>query len=392
MRKTVKWCYVERGACMLALIGIVAGCIISCNSEPKKQESAPLRLMAPIPSSTWKTIPGKEWYFTATRPMPVKPGDTVLVGAEYNEISLNDINGLPGKPIVFIRVGAMARVGARHYGNPMVVQRCSYLVFDGFEVGPDSGYAAQGWNIQSSHNIEIRNSVVKNANVGFFTNPATGHFPNIWIHDVTVKNINDKNHTSFDEAFYIGRTSGQSPEVNSFENLIIENVILEDIGGDGFQIANGKNIIVRNCKAYRVGTNKINDQWFVYFNGGGTSGLWENNYAEDCTGTPFQILGTGSVTFRNNTAVRCATGDKQDGFYIRQSFPTLQVRLLGNKIDKVNRNWITQVTPGLVIEDKGNSFGAVVQPPITRVDSVARSLYDSVVKRNRADREFINRP
>ena len=159
------------------------------------------------------TVPSNygEWYYPDSRPFPAKPGDTVLVDAEYSHIGLYNLHGLPGKPIVFMRVGGKARVGKSNLGNAMITARCSYLVFDGFEVGhenPDgNSYSAQGWNIQSSHNLEIKNFILKNANIGFFTNPADGHYPNIYIHNGIVKNILDKNNTNFDEAFYIGELS-----------------------------------------------------------------------------------------------------------------------------------------------------------------------------------------
>lgn len=343
-----------------------------------------MRLAATAPTNNWKRVPKNasgEWFYRGIK-FPASPGDTIMVEGDYTYIEINDLAGLPGKPIVFISPNR-SRVGYKTAGNAIIIQRCSYVVFDGFIAGPDSGYAAQGWNIQSSHNIEIRNFTVQNANIGFFTNPATGHYPNIFIHHGTVKNIRDAKNSNFDEAFYIGRTSGQSLVDNSFPNLRIEDNIIENIGGDAIQIANGVNVSVKRNKIKNFGVNKINDQWFGILCGGGTSGVFEDNILANGTGTPFQILGTGDVVFRYNTATGCATGDRQDGFYIRQSFPTLRVKLEGNKIDKVNRAWVHQVTPGLVVEEKGNVFGApVVVPPVEA--TVPKSQYDALMKEYKA--------
>lgn len=379
---------------------IFAACIIlaaSCNQQGKEQ----VRYAAPAPTNTWKKIPKNasgEWFYRGTK-FPAQPGDTIMVDPDYTYIEINDLHGSEGKPIVFI-APAGTKVGYKTAGNAMIIQRCSYLVFDGFTVGPDSGYAAQGWNIQSSHNIEIRNFILKNANIGFFTNPASGHFPNIYIHDGIVKNIRDKENKNFDEAVYIGRTSGQSLEVNSFPNLRIEDVSFDNIGGDAIQIANGVNVSVKRNKITNYGQNKINDQWFAILCGGGTSGVFEDNIITGGSGTPFQILGTGEVTFKNNTAINTGTGAaNQDAFYIRQSFPTLRVKLIGNKVDRKSRNWITEVTPGLVVEDKGNVFGQPVPPPVVRVDSVSRRSYDSVLSLltaatlwRKQTTDYINRP
>lgn len=346
------------------------------------------------------TVPSNygEWYYPDLiqtnglyeRKFPAKPGDTVLVDAEYTHIGLYNLHGQPGKPIVFLRVGGKARVGKNNLGNAMITARCSYLVFDGFEVGHDNpdgkSYSAQGWNIQSSHNIEIKNFIVKNANIGFFTNPADGHYPNLYFHDGEVRSIRDKNNSNFDEAFYIGRTSGQSLAVNTFANLRIENVNLYDLGGDGFQLANCVNFSVKNCRVYRAGLNKINDQWFAYLCGGNSSGTFENVYAEDCSGTPFQVLGTDKVRFINAVAKNCGFGAaNQDAFYLRQSGAALTVEIKNCKVDRKSRSWVFLASPTIKLDTAGNIFGGPVTGdstpviiPTAPVDSVTKASFDSL--------------
>jgi len=335
-----------------------------------------------------KTVPKNgagEWYYRGV-PFPANPGDTILLQGDYTYIEINDLNGLPGKPIVFIKTGQRSKVGYLTNGNSMIIQRCSYLVIDGVEVGNDvdGKFNEQGFNIQSSHNIEIRNSIIKNSKIGLFTNPASGHYPNIYFHHNTIKNIGDALKQNFDEAIYIGKTDGTSPTVASFPNLRIEDNEFTNIGGDAIQIANGVNVSVKRNRISNYGQNKINDQWFGILCGGGTSGTFEDNVLTNGSGTPFQILGTGLVTFRNNTAINTGTGaTNQDAFYIRQSFPTLTVRLIGNKVDVKSRNWITEVTPGLVIENTNNQFGGtitdtvIITPPTGQ--TVPKAQYDSLL-------------
>lgn len=297
------------------------------------------------------------WYYR-NGGFPAKAGDTILLQGDYAYIEIRNLKGLPSKPIVFIGNGSN-KVGFKA-SNAFILSNCSYIVIEGIIVGGanDVSYAEQGFNIQSSDNLEIKNITLQNAKVGFFTNPASGHYPNIYIHHNLIRNISDKLKSNFAEAFYIGKTDGTNPSIVSFPNLRIEDNVLRDIGGDGIQIANGINVSVKRNKIYNYGFHKINSQWFGLLCGGGTSGVFEGNYLEKGTGTPFQILGTGNVTFRNNIAKNTGFGaNTQDAFYIRQSFPTLRVILIGNKVDVKSRNWITEVTAGLIVEEVCNIFG-----------------------------------
>jgi hypothetical protein len=321
------------------------------------------------------------WYYR-NGGFPAVAGDTILLQGDYAYIEIRNLKGLPSKPIVFLGNGSN-KVGYKA-SNAFILSACSHIVIDGMIVGGanDSSYAEQGFNIQSSDNLEIKNITLQNAKVGFFTNPATGHYPNIFIHHNLIRNISDKLRSNFSEAFYIGKTDGTSPSIVSFQNLRIEDNVLRDIGGDGIQIANGINVSVKRNKIYNYGFHKINSQWFGLLCGGGTSGSFEDNYLEKGTGTPFQILGTGDVTFKYNIAKNTGFGaNTQDAFYIRQSFPTLRVRLIGNKVDTKGRDWITEVTPGLIVEELCNVFGSVVTVPTPTpiVPTVTKAYHDSVV-------------
>lgn len=342
----------------------------SCNQQ-KQQEA--YRAAAPVPTSTWKKIPKDidgGWYYNASKPFPAKPGDTVLLEASYDFISLNDVNGTAAKPIVFISQGG-TKVGYRikdGRGASMLTQRCSYLVFDGINAGNDldSTYNAQGWNLQASHNIEIRNFKLHHSEVGFFANQLTGRWPNLYIHDGEVSNINNRAKTAFGEGFYLGQTSGKDTATTSLPNVRIENINMFAIGGDGIQLANCVNAQVRNVTIDGFGLNRVDHQWFGLLVGGGTSGLFENiTMTNGGGGTPFEILGMGNVTVRNCTASNWEKGiSSQDAIYIRQSFPTLRVGLYGLRIDKKGRNWVYVATPGVVVDSSGNIFGVPVPPVI----------------------------
>lgn len=333
-----------------------------------------------------KTVPknaegGKAWYYR-NGGFPASPGDVIELQGDYDYIEIRNLSGTPDKYIEFKGTG-LNRAGF-NAANAVIFANCHYIKFNGIIIGPDDGkFAEQGFNMQGSSNMEISRCILQNAKVGFFNNTSKGHFPNVFIHHNTIRNISDPAKSNFCEAFYLGNTNGLPATENSHANLRIEDNTLVDIGGDGIQIANGINVSVKRNSITNYGFHNINDQWFGILCGGGTSGVFADNVLSKGTGTPFQILGTGDVTFSNNTAIGCATGDKQDGFYIRQSFPTLKVRLLNNKIDKVNRNWITQVTPGLVVEDKGNLFGVTVPPVDPHAGYVPQAQYDAIVEQLR---------
>jgi hypothetical protein len=376
---------------MRKIIYFFLAVVIVHSCKEKKQQPVAFRA-AFTPSSTWKKIPKDVdggWYYT--------PGDTVLLDNDYDFITINDVHGAAGKPIVFINPTGYSKVGYRikeGRGASILTQRCSYLVFHGIDAGstlPDT-YNAQGWNIQASRDLEIRNFKLHHSEVGFFTNQLTGHYPNIYIHDGEIYDINNKARTAFGEGFYIGQTSGKDLATTSLPNLRISDITMRNIGGDAIQLANCVNAQVRNVTVDGYGLNKVNNQFFGALNGGGTSCTWENVHMKNGSGTPFQILGTGQVNIRNCSAINCGTVDNlQDAFYIRQSFPTLSVGIYNTVVDRKNRNWVTVATPGVKIDSSGNRFGPLIVAPV-RVDSVSRSLYDSVVKRNRENTEFINRP
>lgn len=364
---------------------IVCVTVFSCNQETKKEEQAPaeeqrIAYAAPLAGNV-KEIPKNYdggWYYP-NGGFPANPGDTVLMEGFYAYCNTANVKG-----VYFKQKPGAAQAWTGVNGNyGWVMMNGTGNTIDGIKIGgPNGKYIDASLNIHGSDSITIKNCEILNAKIGIFSNLNNKHYKSIVIKDNYIHNISDPNKSNFSEAMYLGSTDGTPLDKSSIRGLVITGNILDSIGGDGIQIANGVGVYVANNRITNYGLHKIDNQWFGLLNGGGTSGLWENNYLFNGMGTPGQILGTGDVTFKNNTFVKCAQGLNQDIFYVRQSFPTLRVRLIGNKADTWNRTTITQVTPGLVVENTGNQFGGVIVTPPNppaRVDSVAKSKYDSLL-------------
>lgn len=312
------------------------------------------------------------WYYP-NGGFPAQRGDTVLMEGNYAYCNTANVRGVYFKS----KPGQIAWVGTNN-GYAWVMMNGSNVTVDGIKIGAPAGkYNDLSINIHGSDSVTIKNCEILNSKIGIFSNLNNRHYNKLTIAGNYIHNISDPLKSNFSEAMYLGSTDGTTLDKSSFKNVTITGNRLDSIGGDGIQLANCINAYVAGNTISNYGLHKIDNQWFGILCGGGTSGAFENNYLQNGSGTPFQILGTGDVTFSNNTAINTGTGaSNQDAFYIRQSFPTLKVRLIGNKVDRKSRNWITEVTTGLVIENNGNIFGSVIST--SRVDSIAKSSYDSL--------------
>ncbi|MFT3981715.1 MAG: right-handed parallel beta-helix repeat-containing protein [Ferruginibacter sp.] len=317
--------------------------------------------------------PDGGWYYPDGN-FPAKAGDVVLMDGDYAYIKIIGWN--PGGYVTFRKRNPLTtvRVGTNHNGYSMVMDYCKYFIVDGLVIGNvnPTVYTENSFNFPGAEKFEVRNCIIQNAKVGFFSNLSTGHYTDIYIHDNIIRNISSTAKNTYSEGFYIGPSDvNASTEQTSFKNLRIENNALENIGGDGIQITCAVDVKVKNNSIKNYGFHNIRFQQCGILLGNYSSGVVEGNYLETGTGSALNALGAGTIIFRNNIAKGTATSPGQDGIYIRGA--KLKVKLIGNILDKVNRNFI-QVDAGAVTENTRNSFGkAIASRPVPQAKETGDS-------------------
>lgn len=321
-----------------------------------------------------KTIaknPDGGWYKPKT---DLQPGDVVEMEGDYAYINLDGISGTADNPIVFKPKGKV-RIGTNN-SYSSILTNCHYILFDGITDADKYGFysggtkdklSTQGFGFATSDNIEIRGVEIAFSQVGFFAAPMAGTYQNIKIHDCYIHDLDNPSEGGRAECFYIGRTSTASTTTGgNFKNVEIYNNRLENLSGDGIQIALTENVYIHDNVINGYGKANLEQQRSGIIVGGCTSGRVENNTVSNGTGSPFQCFGGGDVYFINNTATNCGTSANEDGFYMAglcKDGP-LRVHLIGNKIDKVARTLVrTEGANVSIVENTGNSWNPPAPPP-----------------------------
>jgi hypothetical protein len=299
------------------------------------------------------------------------PGDTILLSGDYAYIFLENVNGAPGKPVVItnkdhVRIG----VGTNNYSFLLV--NSNYVHIDGsgvkdikygFLVGGIEGtYNAQGFSFGGSH-FEINGMEIHNSQLGFFSNSKIGGpWKSISIHHNYVHGLDNPQEMGRSEAIYIGNTDPSTyVSTGSFDSVEIYSNLFENLSGDGIQVARTKHLKIHDNVITNYGKANLEEQRSGIIIGGCSSGSVVNNKINKGTGAAIQVFGAGNIDVIGNIIQQTATSRNEDAIYINGKCldgPKLKVRLVNNKIDHANREFIkdANIQPS-VIENKGNVFG-----------------------------------
>ena len=204
---------------------------------------------------------------------------------------------------------------------------------------------------------------IHNSQLGFFSNSKTGG-PWKWIsiHNNYVHGLDNQQEMGRSEAVYIGNTDPSTyVSTGSFDSVEIYNNVFENLSGDGVQVARSRHLKIHDNTITNYGKANLEEQRSGIIIGGCSSGSVYNNKITKGTGAAIQVFGSGNVDLINNSIQQTASSKNEDAIYINGKCldgPKLKVRIINNKIDHANREFVKDANPQpCIIENKGNLFG-----------------------------------
>lgn len=310
------------------------------------------------------------------------PGDIVELQGDYNYINLDGMMGAAGNPIIF-RPSGIVRIGVRNVRNELnsyawILSASKYIIIasdvnsttDRIIVGGNAGdFIGQTFTFVYSDELEAYGLELCNGQVGFFSNSkvaGSGPYKNIKLHHNLIHTLDNPGESGRCEAFYIGRTDVASRTIGgSLENVEIYSNEMQNLKGDGIQVALTKDVYIHDNLIDGYGAADLEQQREGIIIGGCTNGRVENNIVKNGTGAGLQIFGGGEVIVNNNVFQNVASSANEDGIYIegKCTDQVLTVRLTNNTIvGTVNRDYVRD-TGSFIIENTGNNLGASEPPP-----------------------------
>jgi poly(3-hydroxybutyrate) depolymerase len=320
--------------------------------------------------------------------MNVKPGDTVCVqSGNYSYIQFFNFTGSSAKPIVFINCGGVVKVGnGGNYG--LIFNNVKYFkvtgsgssdkygfVIDGVSKKLNTGMAmGKGCTDYEAERTEITGSEVGlMAKVNPDCDPAN-QYPNFAIRNVKLHDLYI--HETTGEGMYIGNTAPNGTEVTCTDgstmnalppriyNLEIYNVITQNTGWDGIQVASApQNVLIHDNSVNNYGTTNMGSQQAGIILGGESNGKVYNNKIIKGTGNGIEVFGTGLCQVYNNILFGCGidgTSTGQDAIFIDDrpttyNYVPLQVYVLNNTVINSGRDAI-RMQNSFGTDGKGNLF------------------------------------
>ena len=304
--------------------------------------------------------------------MNVMPGDTVCVQAgDYSYIQFFNFSGSAEKPIVFINCGGLVRVGnGGNYG--LIFNNVKYFKvtgsgssdkygfrIDGVAKKLNTGLAmGKGCTDYEAERIEMTGSEVgAMAKVNPDCDPMN-QYPNFAIRNVKLHDLYI--HDVIGEGMYVGNTAPNGTELSCdgatinalpprIYNLKIYNVITENTGWDGIQVASApENVEIYNNSVYNFGTINKGTQQAGIILGGESNGKVYNNKIIKGTGNGIEVFGTGLCYVYNNIISDAGidgSAQGQDALFVddrptANNYKPLQVYLFNNTIVNSGRDGI----------------------------------------------------
>ncbi|MBO9154219.1 PKD domain-containing protein [Chitinophaga sp. GCM10012297] len=294
----------------------------------------------------------------------IGPGDTVCIKAgNYSYIQFFNFTGSADKPIVFINCGGQVKAGnGGNYG--IIFNNVKYFKLTGSGSGDKYGFRVDGVTKKintgvamgkgctdyEAERIEITGSEAGlMAKVNPDCDPAN-QYPNFAIRNVKLHDLYI--HDVIGEGMYIGNTApnGTPTDCNGttvdllpprIYNLKIYNVITENTGWDGIQVASApENVEIYNNSVYNYGTVNKGSQQAGIILGGESNGRVYNNKVIKGTGNAIEVFGVGLCYVYNNIVSEGGfdgTAEGQDAVFVddrptKYNNKPLQVYIFNNTV------------------------------------------------------------
>jgi hypothetical protein len=297
----------------------------------------------------------------------IQPGSVIELEGWYKSIYIKNLQGTAAAPITFINKGQV-RVGG--YSNYTAIFQGKFFkilgngdatIKNGIRISSfNTSYYASGINLGNSSNVEIANCEIDHFGVGIIQNPSTGTMPMLdcYYHNNYIHDLGNPSENGRAEAFYLGNTSSTIPYkfAYRFTNCRIENNILENLSGDGIQVANGTFVIKGNT-IRNFATAQLADQRNGILIGGNATAKVIGNRIDGGRGNALMILGVGKMIVKNNVFKNIDVSNltSQDLVYINarvnveEGAPLFSVDFSNNSIQgKTNRYALTNMTSTLL--------------------------------------------
>ncbi|WP_346320654.1 PKD domain-containing protein [Chitinophaga sp. YIM B06452] len=311
----------------------------------------------------------------------IGPGDTVCIKAgEFSYIQFFNFTGSADKPIVFINCGGQVKAGnGGNYG--IIFNNVKYFKLTGSGSGDKYGFRVDGVSKKINTGVavgkgctdyEVERVEITGSEAGLMAkvNPdcdPANQYPNFAIRNVKLHDLYI--HDVIGEGMYIGNTApnGTPTDCNGttvdllpprIYNLKIYNVITENTGWDGIQVASApENVEIYNNSVYNYGTVNKGSQQAGIILGGESNGRVYNNKVIKGTGNAIEIFGVGLCYVYNNIISDGGfdgTTEGQDAFFVddrptKYNNKPLQVYIFNNTVVNSKRDAIRIL----------NSFGTI---------------------------------
>jgi hypothetical protein len=268
--------------------------------------------------STNPTVDGKV--------LNLKPGAIICLSASvtYKNLQFKNLLGSSSLPIIIKNCGGTATLNATGLSYGMKFINSKYFRVTGgntpkvYGIKINNGHIGMSLEYRST-NFEIDH--VESAYSGFAgimakTDPTCDNATirgNFTMYNVVFRD--NYVHHSGGEGFYIGnsffegaRTSCGTRLPHEIHNVKIYNNVVKYSGWDGIQLGCAtKGAVVYNNTVENYGTKNIASQNNGVQLGGGTGGLFHNNFIKNGTGNGLIVLGLGDNVVHNNIIVNAGS-------------------------------------------------------------------------------------
>lgn len=304
------------------------------------------------------TAPSNGMLYKTDLSTTVQPGDTIILRGQYTSIYMKNIFGTALNPVNIVVENEMTIPGNGNYGVIITGTHWNLYADNKLKI-IGATLLNQSFGFEGSSNIVIDGVYIEYTKVGFFgnslTTPITGTRENIRISNCTIKNVQSGLAEGLGtcEGIYIGNTSSNSL-ATSWNNVVLENLVLQDLDGDGIQLALAQNSIIRNCTITNYARKNIPSQKFGILVGGCSQALVENCNVSNGRGGALHIYGVNKTIVRNCNFTATSTGAfNDDAVYIEkkcsgESALPLTVEFENVVINGANRNGIRNVNAASV--------------------------------------------
>lgn len=277
-----------------------------------------------------------------------QPGDTIELSGDYLWIQIKPINGTKEKPIVFRNKGKVTVGGFKGYTMILTGKHFKVIcdTLGKFVIGKPGVYS-MGLNLSTSTNTEVSGIEFQYLQTGIQQNPTgTMLLEDCYYHDNYFHDLGNPTEQGRSEAFYLGKTSAGGA---FFKNCRIENNLIENVSGDGIQVAGG-NFTIKNNWVTKFGTANLAYHQNGILVGGYASADVTGNIISNSTGIALQVLGRGSVNVIGN--LFSDINNKTDAIYINGKTSTVD-----NKLNIIfANNKFTRVTAGRKVVMNGTAL------------------------------------